>query len=223
MAVALVLSVLGKLPLQGRLLLFLLPGFYLVIAQGLSSIMGGTLWRKILGAGLFIVVLVQPLTLAARSVVPEETPDIRSVAFYFKAHQQPGDKLYLNNEAQWGFDFYCLLFKPVKIVSLGIILQDLEQDNRGKFGGIVSSDDTVKSRIYASDSVYTTGPESPGGVWTQLPRSGRTWVLFSQMNPVTEQFFLQCFDQWGQRLDTVKRQNAALYLYDLSGPVPGPH
>jgi hypothetical protein len=212
-ALAILLSALGQYPLLGRLLLFLLPAIYLVIAEGLNSIIGASLWRKVLGVGIFLVLLIQPLALASRSVTPVESVDIRSITFYWKDHQLPGDKLFINMESFWGYAFYAWEFQSDKI---GIFGNQPGRDDAGEYVKFGSFYDSFLCKMYAPERLLRMEGEKLECLLTQLPRNKRTWVLLSQINPETEKFIIKNFDQWGKRVNVVKRHSASLYLYDTS-------
>ena len=140
-----------------------------------------------------------------------------------QSHQQPGDRIYFNNDTQWGFQFYYYLYDhrraaggvPADIKQRGILYEHpVTGDVPGQLFNYLTPEqartDRICRRVFSWDRV-----EDEQGQLTRLPGGGRTWILLSQVSPEKKKAFLGCFDAFGQKLDQVNSTNAALYLYDL--------
>jgi hypothetical protein len=208
----------NKYPFHGRHLVFLLPIFYVVIAEGVNALMNGGRWRKVLGALVVVLLLAQPVAQAGRSLVPSGETDIRSAVRHLRFWQGLGDKIYLNSESQWGYIFYCYYVSLPFFPGVNdVLFENVRSKGNEHYVQMISSNSMDVSNVYAWDRVHRFRIGKKGVFSTRLPRSGRTWVLLSQIDQDTERFFLTCLDSYGRKLDEFRGNNTSLYLYDLQG------
>ena len=189
--VALLAGFLHKYPLGGRFFLFALAILFLVIGEGAASLadMSGRLSRAV-QIGLFIVLLMKPISMDARALIhPRRPDDIKLAILYIQTHQQPADAWYVYHWARYQFWYYSDLYRiNPRTVRLGV-------------------DCGADQACYAADL-------------DQLRGQPRVWVLFSHMwvgdGYQEEDFFLDHLDHLGVRVATYKSTGARAYLYDLS-------
>ena len=108
-------SLLGRYPLGGRLLLFLVPVLLLVTAEGvvgMSSRFGG--WRPAVEGLLIAALLFKPVSMDVKELVhPNRGEDIKLAIRYIQAHQQPGDVWFIYHWARYQYWYYDELYKTL--------------------------------------------------------------------------------------------------------------
>lgn len=205
------LSTLDKYPFHGRYLIFLLPIFFILIAQGVECVINACLFRKMLGVAILIVLLAQPIANARNYVFPLSDTDIRSLMLYIRTHQGPNDAVYFNNDTIWGYYFYYVNLSLQNLKEGGVLYEYSQlADVPGQLFYLMSSDRSEWRRVYSWDRVI-----DQQGARTRMLGGGRTWILLSQLDPAKENAFIRCFNDFGKKLDEVRSRNASLYLYDL--------
>jgi len=112
-AATLAASAIGKYPFRDRLLLFLVPGFLLLIAEGVAWcarwMKGSAAWVSAL---LTVLLLFEPLHTAYLSVAdPLNRDDLRPVMEQVVERYQPGDTIYVYYNARPAFLYYSYLFR----------------------------------------------------------------------------------------------------------------
>ena len=194
LAFALLASGLRQYPFGGRLLLFAVPSFLLLIAEGVEEIHSKTDVR-LLGPALTALLLFHPVVCAAYHLIrPEGREEIKPVLSHVSRHRRPGDVVYLYYGARWAFDFYADRY--------GLREDDVIQGtaSRGNW------------RRYGRE---LGGLRGRGRVWVLFSH------VHAASGVDEEAFFLYYLDAIGQRLDVIRAPGAAAYLYDLSGASPG--
>ncbi|MGE5611883.1 MAG: glycosyltransferase family 39 protein [Bacillota bacterium] len=189
--VTLVAAMGHKYPFSERLILFVMPILYLLIAGGIESLWNVLQRYRILIAGLLAAGLIGPgMAMAARNVLhPRGREEIRPVLAYIASHARPGDRLYVYYAATPAFRYY----RDQTGLSGMPIIQGAE--SRSDWLGYLEDLD-------------------------QLKGLRRVWVVFSHVwfaEGVDEQrLFLMKLDGMGNRLDAKLATGASAYLYDLS-------
>ena len=185
---ALVASGFHKYSFDGRLLLFLLPALYLLIAEGAAEVREVT--RKtfpVIGVVLVVLLFALPVASAFEAVaVPRTKEEIRPALAYYQANRQAGDLLYVYYGAETSFKYY---------------QGEMNLGQNCCVQGIFSREDWEG---YARDL-------------DKLKGKTRVWVVLSHLINNEETFFKYYLDANGKRLDSVETPGAILYLYDLSG------
>lgn len=190
-------SMLRIYPFSGRLILFLVPELFLLIAAGVEFIAafasGFTSlerWRAPVYSGMLAVAVI-PLCLwpIDRLPPPYYNSETRPLIAYLGAHRQAGDAIYVHNMAWGAYVFY------------------------GPRYGLRTDEAIVTS------PVNILGPK-PFVVLTDMDRlrgRSRVWLLFGGGYPVESSCVLKYLDSIGTRLDHQSAVNANIFLYDLSG------
>jgi len=179
-------------PFDGRLLLYLLPAVYLMMAQGTLSIItlfSIRLW-KTLTLVLMMLFMLQPVSSAVRFIKsPRTVEEIRPVLLHIKDHWRSSDTLYVYHGSKRAFQYY-----------------------RSRLG-FKESDYRIGRSFRFTTQRYAEDLES-------LKGRSRVWVVFSHIltwkGTDEGRLLLETLDRMGRRLDVYIREGAVGYLYDLS-------
>jgi hypothetical protein len=207
-ALTLVAAYLYKYPFYSRVLMFLVPFWMLLMAQGVAQIITlrvtlpslSSVWTRIVAscigfAWLGLLLYVPAVNAQAYLSPPVTDEEIKPVMAYIEDHWQPNDLIYVFQKSQFQFQFY-----------------------REQYG--FGSDDYV---VGVDPDAYV---ETDFGKVKRLYRQNlrqfcgrdRLWVLIADidMRPQTE-FMLERLEQMGDRLETFEVENlvSSVYLYNL--------
>lgn len=192
----LVASMLRVYPFSGRLILFLIPSLYIMMAAGVESVAALALravtpakWRTPAYAGVFsaaaLLVCIWPFWKVPPPYYNSET---RPMIAYLGSHSSKGDAIYVHNMAWAAYLFY------------------------GPEYGL-GAGDAIRTSPWSA-----LGPK-PLVVLKDLDQfrgRSRVWILFGGGYPVEQSCALDYLDWLGTRLDRQTTLNASVYLYDLS-------
>lgn len=187
---ALAASMLHKYPFKGRLMLFAVPALLLFIAAGTERVIKKMHQLSATIGYIFLGLLfLHPLYYSCTNLIhPQGREEIKPVMSYVMANRRPGDILYLYSGSRFAFRYYSERY--------GFRESDYIVG--------VSSRDNWKT--YDNDLDRLRGHK-------------RVWVLFSHIwknsGVDEEQYFLNHLSSIGTRLDAMKKNGAAVYLYDL--------
>jgi hypothetical protein len=218
---ALAASAAGAYPFSGRLLLFLVPGLFIVIGRGADLLwkQSGAVARSV--AVLAIVLLLGGTVASVPDQLqqPTQVEEIAPVMRYLQQNYRPNDLVYLFYPSQYAFAYYA--------------------SERGlAVGNPEFAVDSADSAARASDELFfrpALASRPPNFVvGTYLPRKWeaieaelksmlgreRVWVVFAHSQTVSgiseQTFYLLQLDKLGTRLDDYRQPRASVYLYDLS-------
>ena len=191
---------LQKYPFGGRLVIFLIPFFILLIGEGtvaIRQISRHIILRKI-STLILILLLVPPIGTAAYLIFdPYTKQEIKPVLSYMRSHQQPGDTIYIYERAEYQFKYYANKYGyQAGDYILGI--DDLDrQDGQG-----ISA---AEWQRYISD-------------FDKLRGKARVWILLSHLRrwENEKERVLAYLDGIGKRVDTFESEGSFVYLYDFS-------
>jgi hypothetical protein len=193
--IAVIASACRVYPLYGRPIAFLIPGLLLLVAAGTDGIRRATA-ASLPRLGLLLVALLffHPVVGAAQQMMaPPQREELKPVVQYLQDHRREGDLVYVYYAAQFALRYYA--------PRLGVTARDVVTGTAAR---------TEWGR-YAEDL-------------EQLRGHPRVWVLFSHVyrrgGVDEERFFLYHLDAMGTRQDAFRRQDASVYLYDLSSGHP---
>ncbi len=193
-------SMLRVYPFSGRLILFLVPSLYIMMAAGVEAIAASALhagtpaiWRAPMYAGVFsagaLLMCVWPL---GKAPLPYYNSETRPMIAYLGSHRNKDDAIYVHNMAWAAYLFY-----------------------------------GPESGLGAGDAIRTSPSSTPGqkplAVLKDLDQfrgRSRVWILFGGGYPVEQTCALDYLDSIGMRLDHRTAVNASVYLYDLSHDWP---
>lgn len=201
MIMTIVASYLEKYPFRERLVLFLVPFALLIIAEGVAFLLTQPRrYQPVLILGLFLLsaIVVPPVLQAGHLLVrPTQIEEIRPVVAYVKAHQQPGDQLYVYRSGINQFLYYAPQF-------------GYAPDN------YVLGENSLATGSRRNPELSEAGVKRFRREVRQLRRQGqRVWFVFCRASEVEEQAFLSVMEPIGQQLDRFRQPNAIVYLYRL--------
>ena len=135
--ITLIASYLHKYPFRERLILFLVPFFILIIAEGIAFLLtqfSERNWRTILGMILTLALLIPPLTRASYIMIrPFRFAEIRPMLEYVKSHQQPGEILYTYRCSSPPFIYYSRKYDYEEKDYIKIDLTNISQIQEERF------------------------------------------------------------------------------------------
>jgi len=223
-------------PFHGRLILFAMPGVIVVLTSGIMGFLDKRQsLLKVLGLVVFAVLIFHPLRTAFVNLTGSwEFEDNRAVMKYYREHFQEGDSLALNRSAQFPYWYYTgsldidiRTSKPVtgrtdEGLITGYRVLEFQDDVRliGKMpllafrDGIYVFDENghFQRNVYLKDT--TQYYMIPGQEFNFLPE-GRMWILLSHFDLNTKKYLLYLLDKHGQRLQSLEKEGAAIFLYEL--------
>ncbi|MGB3637411.1 MAG: hypothetical protein WBA39_07530, partial [Rivularia sp. (in: cyanobacteria)] len=190
---------LQKYPFRGRLVLFLIPFFVLLIAEGVHSLIIKTRSKPtvIVGIILLVSLLFQPITKAGNLLInPNWNEEIKLVLNYVKSNEQPSDILYVFQRGHYQFLYYADKYGYQEgDYIIGV-------DDLDKYDGRNLSDEERKR--YENDL-------------NKLRGNKRVWVIFSHSHVGSENAMMKSYlNKIGKQLDYFESPGAFVYLYDLS-------
>jgi hypothetical protein len=192
----LIASALHKYPFSDRLLLFLVPIVFLIIAETVGRVCFFFVTLKLPQMGLPIALMAltllvnRPSNFALRHLShPRMVEEIKPMMAYLSAHRRENDAVYINYSAAPAYLYYSAFYDLADVP----FVQGSNRQNTNDYSRELSS---MRGR-------------------------SRVWILFSHAwyyaNGVTEEtLILKYLDQIGTRLDQRSAPGSQLYLYDLS-------
>ncbi|MEW6747856.1 MAG: glycosyltransferase family 39 protein [Planctomycetota bacterium] len=189
---ALLASAMKVYPFRWRLILFLVPAAFLLVAEGLEIIraQGGRIGAltSLLGVSLL---LLQPVILAATHIASSPLGRAtRTVLLEFQRQRLEGDLLYVYYGAERPFRYYA--------PRLGLSRGDV---------------------VFGTEPRHTPQELEPD--LEKLRGHQRVWLFFAQATRAHEPFILGALDRQGRRLATYRGPGESLHLYDMSSaPTP---
>ena len=187
----------GAFSNSGRVLLFLAPLFFLVIAEGVAWVgragaagSPGRTGARIAAAALAAVLLF-PFGLFAVRGVPMLREEVKPLLAHASEHWQPGDVMYVYYNARPAFEYY-----------------------RDRYG--FTGRETIVGRCARMQPVRYLDDLA------RLQGRPRAWVLFiggkAAWGYDERRLMVDFLDRVGRRLDDRVAIESSLYLYDLSRP-----
>ncbi len=211
----LIASSFHKYPFVGRLLLFLVPLYLILIAEGagycINFVNRFSPFLQIIVIGFLIF---SPLQYAVNCLVtPRTVQEIKEVLAFIKERRKPGDVIYVYHSAQYAFKYYAKKFG----FNDDFLIEYSEH----------SSDPSALDRYekpgYNTIVLGITSPENKVRYIDQLNKlrgNSRVWILFSHVWEDEGSLILKHLDKIGIRRHLIKNpgyfNGSAAYLYDLS-------
>ena len=189
-------SGLGKYPFSGRLLLFLVPIIFLLIAEGIERIRCivarySRFVASFTAVALALLLLAQPVASAINGVKHPRMPQhIRPIVEYLSQNKRNSDMIYVYYFLQPAFKYYA------------------------PFYGFKDSDYRVGIKAQSEPEKYLKDIDT-------LIGNARVWFVFSaspRRAKVNEElYYLAYLNKIGKKIDEFRVPGAAVYLYDLKG------
>jgi len=192
-------SFLHQYPFRSRLVLFLTPFVIFLIAEGVHYILSKPQNQRIKIISIFFAILLlwQPLAKGIDLIKnPRTFSEIKPVLNYIKAHQQPGDLLYIYQRGIYQFKYYAEKYGYQEgDYILGV--DDLDEYDGKKLS-------IAEKARYKKDL-------------DRLRGNKRVWLLFSHNHlPAEKRFFKAYLKEIGVRIDRFGEKKSYVSLYDLS-------
>ena len=216
---AVLASSLGKYPLFGRTLLFLLPALFLFVAYGVRVLT--TITRARLVA--VVAVVAFGALVAAGAVAPfnhlrlQDHRELKQALQHLAENQQPGDSLYVFPNVQYDLRYYleCGCFAGASTVRRARNLWPL----RKAAGGSAQSSPAMRSvppKLIVGNSVSTSAAGYAAD-FAPLVGRPRVWVLVAAAQPQSARALISFLNRIGTRKESYQTKGgvAAVYLYDL--------
>ncbi len=219
-ALALLAAVACVYPFDGRLVLFLAPTLYLLVAEGAEELVLRTRPSNALVTGtLAVLLLLRPVAATVSDFVHPRLPEqVAPVLEHVSASRRPGDVVYLYYGSQYAVRYYM----ETRHFSLAdVSVSELLAPAITPLAGSGWYAPALPSRP-PSFVVGRPSRENWLGYGRQLEALsgyGRVWIVFSHVNiwdGVDERkFFLEYLDSMGTRLEAFEKLGASAFLYDL--------
>jgi hypothetical protein len=212
-AVTFLAALAGQYPFSDRFILFLVPFFFLLIAEGVWELATRT-WAvmPVFGVAAVAVLLLYPFGTAVRDVVsPPGHEEVKPVLRVLASRWRPGDSLFVWYQTQYPFRYYAECRECNVLPAHGVT--DVVWPRTPPPGAPANALETHPP-LYLG---YTShGTESYGDAFRPLLGKPRVWLVFSSTwDDALVRYLLDC---QGRRLYEMHTKRAALYLYDLSSP-----
>jgi hypothetical protein len=186
--ITLAASALHRYPFSQRLILFILPALYLLIAQGLALLMEKKdLKIRLLGYALLAIMLIGPAY--KMYPFPFRVEESRPLIQYLASKKTPGDFVYLYYGATAAFDYYRQVYKL-----------DIDNYVRGVWA-------RKAPQKYKKDIEILKQHQR---VWVLFSH------VYKRNTPQSEEKLITGYlDQMGIRLEEHRQTGASLYLFGL--------
>ena len=186
---ALLFSYFGKYPFEGRLLLFLAPPIFLLIAEGTSLfLVHPTRLVRIIGVALVILVAAQPIATSTKYLFATkgwQQEEIRTVLQKVQSQSRPGDVCYIYHWARFQYWYYSTVYQL------------------GCESTVIGTAHIDKPDDYKSELDALSGHP-------------RVWLIFSHSLRGEEDFITAYAMRIGRPLADYKDYKASAYLVDFS-------
>lgn len=198
LVVTLVAAYLHKYPFRSRLILFLIPFFILIIAEGgaflFSHFSKQEKVKKILGVGIISLLILPPVIESSIFFfVPETRHEIRPIVEYIKTHQKPDDGIFLAGGSPDQFEYYAAKYGYSKSMYF-----------------ILPYDDFFNPETFSEQTWEEIKRTTP-----QLHNKQRVWFVVSGLRRAREVIVKPSLDRIGQKLDYFSTPGSLTYLYKI--------
>lgn len=219
-------SWLEKYPFADRLVLFLMPTFYLLLAAGIAQLRfvpplvnGNT--RQLVIQTLNVLLL---LGIVAYLIQFPQFPlyskqyrqEIKPVLNYVAQQRQANDKVYIYYWAEPALRFYgntygldyqqCALISPIPPQDFTKEVDFYRKQHTYSIAELATQSCILGSSEWLQSSLADLH---------QLQGQGRVWFIFSHAFPGEGEHFVEYLDRKAQRLETFMQPGAAAFLYAL--------
>lgn len=187
--ILIITSMFNIYPFASRLVLFIIPLFYILITEGIYNFycLFTKNNKKFIAILLIIITLLYPIAMGGNKLAqPILKEEIKPVINYYLSNSTGKDNLYIYYGAIRAFRFYTYDKNITYII--GADMNDL--GNRKNPGLYLEELDKLKGR-------------------------DKMWFIFSHVYQNEKDLFLIYLDKIGDELDSFKTHGASIYLYDL--------
>ena len=205
-------------PFEGRLVLFLVPALYLLVAEGAEEVRLRTRPGLLVAGALVTLLLLHPLGASLDGLIhPRYFEQIEPVLEQVSALRRPGDVVYLYYGSQYAVRYY--------LETRRLALADVPGSELLAPAAAATSAGWNSPALVSRPPSFFVGSSSRE-TWLNYGRQldvlaglPRVWIIFSHVNiwqGVDERrLFLEHLDAEGTRLAAFEQPGASAFLYDL--------
>ena len=229
----------GIFPFRGRVILFLMPAYYIFLAQGAEVVAQKVFkYNRIAMAVLLSLIFYAPVLAVCRMDRSRLKPDNRSALEFFNLNYHPGDAVFLNTNKRYAFWYYAGTLGYGKFLPeyegfdldgssldgkrVGVFSEFAVEVLGQKIIGLVYEYHLYDQNGRFRRSVFRTGesvfPITKGGNHP-CPKPGRSWIFLkyprTQRVAEVNDIILSYFEHCGPQLQKFEKPGAAMYLYDV--------
>lgn len=209
-------------PFKGRLILFLIPFFLLIIAEGIAYLNKRVENSKTIVTIIVIFLFIYPLSWAAYNIKkPASREEIKPVLQHIQENWKDGDIIYVHFYAQYAFEYYSQYHpEPFSFAGNSYITGIAPRGwyriwRRNQVSKYYAPDQPIKQSANEILNTFIRDLEHLNG-------HNRAWILFtggisSTKGVRDKEFFLFQLDSMGKQLDSVEDVSSSAYLYEISG------
>ena len=217
---ALLAAVARVYPFEGRLVLFVVPALYLLVAEGAEEVRLRTQPGLLVAAALVTLLLFHPLGASFDGLVhPRYFEQIEPVLEHVSASRHPGDVVYLYYGSQYAVRYY---LETRRLALADVPASELLAPATAGAGSHWFSPALVSRP--PGLVVGSASRENWFGYARQLDALAghpRVWIVFSHVfnwGGVDERrLFLDHLDELGRKIGAFEEPGASAFLYDLRG------
>lgn len=213
-------SALYKYPFAERLLLFLLPMMYLLIAEALAQLklqlpaLSHSQWIEIPTKVLLITALISGTVLNLPLL--RTTEEIKPLLSQLQQQRTPQDTLYIYHWAEPAFRFYAkqygLDYSQCALINKPVIAEYTKEIDYFRTVHKVPLKTAAETHCILGVSENYDGSATDV---EQLRGKGRVWILFSHANQLEIDLFLNALNKMGKKQAEWMQPGASLHLYEL--------
>jgi len=217
--ITLAISFLQKYPFHERMILFLLPSFYLIIAEGITQLQVKLLALPKL---TIFIPLTQIILIVSLVNYPtyyrHNTQEIKPILEYIQKNKLDTDILYIYYWAEPAFRYYannynfayadCNIITPLPKNEW---IKEIDYF-RNKQGLKPVTVDETKCILGNYEGFYQILQQAE---LDKLQNHGRVWFIFSHLNDHEKQLYLNYLDKIGVRMEEFLQTGAYAYLYEF--------
>ncbi len=219
-AFAIIASYFEKFPFADRLILFILPSIYLLLAEGIahlrftSPVLEKSAWLIILNSILILSIVAYITNFPIYK--KQYRQEIKPILSYIEQHKQPQDSFYIYHWAEPALRFYgkeydfnhkeCVLINEVP-----------KQEYTREIDFYRQQKNLPVTPFQQQKCILGVASEFDLSLidLEKIRDSGRYWFVFSHIMPSDYHRFIAYLDQHAQRLDAVLQPGSAAFLYQF--------
>ncbi len=232
--ITLIASYLQKYPFAVRMVLFLVPVLYLLIAEGISRLhfnfeLQSSSLNQLLNNLLILVLVIaiswHTIYLSGRYIPnPRTVQEIKEVLTYFKNHRQTNDKFYTYFWAEPALRYYApffgidskqcvLLTKPTTT-----IVKEVDYSRMVRKQAVLAENSTQIPECLLGQGEEATQVQADLQILQQIPavKGQRIWFIMTHISEIEHQTILQNLNQTARLLEQFEAPNVYLYLYQFN-------
>ncbi len=220
LVLALIASALHKYPFTERLLLFLLPMMYLLIAETLAQLklqlptLVHPHWVEIPTKFLLMAALIGSTVWDLPKLRTLE--EIKPLLSQLQQQRTPQDTVYIYHWAEPAFRFYAkeygLDFNQCALINKPVVAEYTKEIDYFRIQHKIPVKTAAETHciLGLAETYFKSAADIE-----QLRGKGRVWILFSHANQIEIELFLNALDKMGAKQGAWFQPGASLHLYEL--------